>query len=130
MSLNVLLSISFASLFERMGWMPHGGLALANTVATSLEMIGLLLLMRKRLRGLFVRQDLSSIIKGSVASAAMGGALWIWLENLGGNNAWIVAGGGILLGLLVYLIGVLILRVKDARRAIGYLWERLNPTPR
>ncbi len=130
MSLNVLLSISFASLFERVGWMPHGGLALANTVATSLEMIGLLLLMRKRLRGLFAKQDLSNIIKGSVASAAMGGALWIWLETLGGNKAWIIAGGGILLGLLVYLIGVLTLGVKDARRVIGHLWERVNPTPR
>lgn len=126
MTLNVLLSIGLSSLFKRIGWMPHGGLALANTLATSIEMVGLLYLMRKRLQGLFIREDLSGIIKGIATSAVMGAVLWIWLDNLGGSSAWIVAGGGILLGLLVYAIGVIVLGVKDAKQVIGYLKGRFH----
>ena len=40
---------------------PHGGLALANSLATALEMVGLLLLMRRRLNGL----DGGSILAGA-----------------------------------------------------------------
>ncbi|MBI4769781.1 MAG: murein biosynthesis integral membrane protein MurJ, partial [Chloroflexi bacterium] len=42
MSLNVALSLLFARLFERAGWLPHGGLALANSLATALETAALL----------------------------------------------------------------------------------------
>src|SRR5258708_27543173 len=34
-SLNIILSFAFSALFTRIGWMPHGGLALANSLATS-----------------------------------------------------------------------------------------------
>ncbi|RLD06256.1 MAG: hypothetical protein DRI32_02875, partial [Chloroflexi bacterium] len=51
MSLNIVFSIAFAALFEQIGWMPHGGLALANSLATALEMVLLMILMRKRLSG-------------------------------------------------------------------------------
>ena len=52
MSLNVLFSYMFSREFMKMGWMPHGGLALANTLATALEMVALVILMRRRLGGL------------------------------------------------------------------------------
>jgi putative peptidoglycan lipid II flippase len=48
MSLNVVFSYAFSALFTRLGWMPHGGLALANSIATTLEMAGLLILMRRK----------------------------------------------------------------------------------
>ena len=52
MTLNIIFSLAFAALFSRLGLPPHGGLALANTVATTLEMGLLLFLMRRRLNGL------------------------------------------------------------------------------
>ncbi|MCK5429578.1 MAG: murein biosynthesis integral membrane protein MurJ, partial [Anaerolineales bacterium] len=52
MSLNVVFSYAFSALFFRIGWLPHGGLALANSLATALEMLGLLYLMRGRLNGI------------------------------------------------------------------------------
>ena len=52
MGINVGLSLLFPLLFERWGWMPHGGLALANSLATGLESIALVLLMRRRMKGL------------------------------------------------------------------------------
>jgi len=50
MSLNVVFSFAFAALFKQIGWMPHGGLALANSLATALETIALLVLMRREER--------------------------------------------------------------------------------
>jgi putative peptidoglycan lipid II flippase len=35
MPVNIALSLGLISLFGRLGWMPHGGLALANSVVTT-----------------------------------------------------------------------------------------------
>ena len=66
MSLNVVFSFLFSDLFEKVGWMPHGGLALANSLATALEMVALLVLMRRRLDG----------IHGNVCSKGLGLPCW------------------------------------------------------
>ncbi len=52
MSLNILFSLVFSVLFMSIGWLPFGGLALANSIATGLETAVLLVIMRKRLQGL------------------------------------------------------------------------------
>jgi len=52
MALNALFSFAFVALFSRIGWMPHGGLALANSFATALEAVALFVVMRKRLNGI------------------------------------------------------------------------------
>ncbi|HEX9386759.1 MAG TPA: murein biosynthesis integral membrane protein MurJ, partial [Anaerolineales bacterium] len=52
MGLNVVFSFAFARLFVQIGWMPHGGLALANSLATALEATALFIFMRRRLNGI------------------------------------------------------------------------------
>jgi putative peptidoglycan lipid II flippase len=52
MLLNLVLSITLSRYFERLGWMPHGGLALANSLATALEAAALFIVMRSRLKGM------------------------------------------------------------------------------
>ena len=52
MTLNILFSYALAALFSSWGWMPHGGLALANSLATGLEGAALWLIMRRRLAGM------------------------------------------------------------------------------
>ena len=59
MSLNLVFSLLFSDLFRRIGWAPHGGLALANSLATYLEAFALLFLMRRRLGGLHGRSILA-----------------------------------------------------------------------
>lgn len=124
MTLNVVLSIAFAALFQRIGWMPHGGLALANSLATTIEMVALLLLMGKRLPGLLDKQEWIGTLKGFAASAVMGGAVWYWHNALQGAQAWQVTGGGIVLGLVIYAGCSLLLQVKEARLALRFLQER------
>lgn len=125
MSLNVAFSIGFSSLFRRIGWMPHGGLALANTLATTLEMGGLLWMMNRRLPGLLGGDELRGTIKAFAASAGMGTALWLFLQVLQGSSAWLLAGGGILLGATIYALLVLLLGVREAGQALAEIRRRL-----
>src|SRR5687767_14089455 len=83
MGLNVLFSFAFASLFRQMGWMPHGGLALANSLATALEATALFVFMAKRLKGLegsYIARGLAACM---VASLGMGVSLWFWIHATG-----------------------------------------------
>ena len=65
MSLNILFSYTFSAWFIRLGWMPHGGLALANTLATGLEAGVLFYLMRRRLGSLEGKIILEGMLKAS-----------------------------------------------------------------
>ncbi len=126
MSLNVAFSYAFTYLFQRWGWMPHGGLALANSLATALEMVGLTLIMRRRLGGLGGSQILPGLVKALLAGMLMSGAIWIW-SSLGGNlSGWIFTLGGILLAIVVYGAGLAILRTKEIQQLAGALQQRLQ----
>jgi putative peptidoglycan lipid II flippase len=124
MSLNLVFSITFAALFTRVGWMPHGGLALANSLATALEMIALVVLMRRRLNGLEGRQVSTGVIQAVMASAVMTLGLWGWLNWMGDQSAWVVLGGGILIGAGLYAATLAGLGVREVREAVRFLRRR------
>ncbi len=113
MSLNVLFSFIFTALFKRIGWMPHGGLALANSLATALEMAILTLLMRKRLRGLGGKKILRATSASVVGSAAMGISLWFWLVQTSLQPLWLISLGGVAVGSLIYLLVLVLFRVEE-----------------
>jgi putative peptidoglycan lipid II flippase len=126
MSLNLLFSILFSDWFERLGWMPHGGLALANSLATALEMVGLLYFMRRRLNGLDGRFLMAGVWPALLATLAMSLTLWGWLALSAGRSIWLVAGGGVLLGGAVFGLGVLGLGVGEARVLLRAAGARLG----
>src|SRR5512138_420982 len=72
MGLNVLFSFTFAWLFARAGWMPHGGLALANSLATALEASALFIFMRRRLNGIEGRNIARGFAACLLAALGMG----------------------------------------------------------
>ena len=117
MSLNVGLSIGLSRLFNTWGWMPHGGLALANSIATFLEMGALLIFMRRRLTGLEGRHVLNGLVKALAAAGVMTLALWGWMRATAGASAWLVALGGMLVGALVYVLMLALLRVPELKLA-------------
>lgn len=102
MSLNLVFSLMFSALFARLGWMPHGGLALANSLATFLEMIALLAVMRRRLNGLGGARVWKAVFQSALAALVMAGALSFWLNWAAGRSAALVTLGGAALGALVY----------------------------
>jgi putative peptidoglycan lipid II flippase len=121
MSLNLVFSLAFSALFQRVGWAPHGGLALANSAATALEMGGLLVLMRRRLRGLEGRKILVGLGQALVATLIMSTVLWLWGNRIVVQSAWLATGGGVVLGAGVFGLIVWVIGVREARD----LWEAL-----
>ena len=122
MSLNIGLSFLFVRLFT---YMPHGGLALANSVATGLESIVLVLILRKRLEGLDGKSLFSAIWKSLLASAVMGGVIALWLHFMGAWSKYIVLLGASVLGLLAYVVMMAVLRVPELQSVLARIKTKL-----
>jgi len=126
MSLNVVLSILFSRLFTSIGWMPHGGLALANSLATFLEAFALMFLMRGRLAGIEGKNVLNGAWKALLAGGFMSAALWGW-SNLAGNfSSWVITLGGIAIGVFVYGLAVYILRTPELTRVLEFVKRKVS----
>lgn len=75
MALNVLFSLILIKPLA------HGGLALANALATTLEMMALLWVLRKRLGGWEEKRVLSSLLRASAAAALMGTMVYAAMQQ-------------------------------------------------
>jgi putative peptidoglycan lipid II flippase len=96
-----------------------GGLALANSIATTLEMLLLLWLLHRRLGGVHGRSLAATALRSAAAAAVMAGVLWLWVQwspgLLPGDAAddWLTTIGGILLGFAVYALAGWLLRSEE-----------------
>jgi len=126
MSLNVLFSFLFSAAFSRLGWMPHGGLALANTLATSLEMVGLLWFMRKRLGGLEGKRIWSGVLKAGLSGGLMAISIWGWFSLTRNSSIWILGAGGILIGLAVYTAVLWMLKTSELKQIYQVVRSRFK----
>jgi putative peptidoglycan lipid II flippase len=125
MSLNVLFSLVFSHWFELAGWMPHGGLALANSLATALEAGVLVVLMRRKLSGLKGRYILDGALRAAAATLVMGLVLWLWIDKLQ-QPAWLVGLGGVGLGSLVFGMVALALGIREFQSGVQLVMRRLR----
>ena len=125
MTLNILFSYALAALFSSWGWMPHGGLALANSLATTLEGAALWLIMRRRLAGMQGAQVFSGAFLSLAASALMGAALAGWMVFLKDQPVWFLAGGGVVFGGSVFILFAFVFRIPEMRRVATFLSRRL-----
>jgi putative peptidoglycan lipid II flippase len=123
MALNVLFSLLFSRWFAASGWMPHGGLALANSLATALESGLLLILMRRRLGGLGGPGLTRGILRMTLAGAGMGIGLIAWLTLQSNLPILVHTLGGIGLGAGVYWVISLLLRVQESRSLPTMVFE-------
>jgi len=128
MSLNIVFSFAFSALFASLGWMPHGGLALAMSFATALEMSALFVLMRRRLKGLETLNIGRGLLQAALATAVMSGIILGWLQWGSNYSVWIVAPVGIIAGGMVYALMVFILRVPEVGELIKAIQRRLKTT--
>jgi putative peptidoglycan lipid II flippase len=125
MGLNVAFSFFFARLFSQAGWMPHGGLALANSLATALEAAALFVVMRQRLNGIEGNHIARGFAACALAALGMGAGLWLWIQATGGSAPWIAALGGVALGGILYGAGVLLLHVPETQILIQAIGKRV-----
>ncbi|OJX44764.1 MAG: murein biosynthesis integral membrane protein MurJ [Chloroflexi bacterium 44-23] len=126
MSLNILLSILLGGLFQRIGWMPHGGLALANTIATGLESGALIFLMRRRLQGIDGRNVLRILWKSLAAATIMGLAVVWFLQTVVNQPAWIALFAGAGLGIVVFVFISWLLRVEELKHISQLFLQRVK----
>lgn len=123
---NIVLSLAFSAWFGRIGWMPHGGLALANSLATGLESIALVFLIRKKLGGLegrYVWQGVAVSAAGTALMAvAVVGARWL----LGGGSLAVELFGALGAGLVVYVGLMWALKMPELRGMAGMLVSKIK----
>jgi putative peptidoglycan lipid II flippase len=124
MVLNLVLSLTLPGAFEAWGWIAHGGLALANSIATLLETAALLLLIRGRLDGIEGRRTLTGFAKSGLAALVMGAALLGWRTLLPDAPLLLVGAGGIALGMAVYLGAALLLRAEELQIVVDMIRSR------
>jgi len=126
MGLNVAFSVGFSKLFDEIGWMPHGGLALANSLATALEAAALFIVMRRRLDGIEGRRIAKGFGASVLAAAAMGLGLFAWLEFSSGWGTWLPALGGVVIGAAIYTLAIWALRVPELAFIVRGVKRRLT----
>ncbi len=126
MALNLALSIFFSNLFQSIGWMPHGGLALANSLATFLEVGTLLALLRRKTGGLDGRRSLVALVQAGIAALGMALTLGAWLWLSGGLSAAWQALGGVALGGAVYILLLFVLKVPELYLVLAFLLRRAS----
>jgi putative peptidoglycan lipid II flippase len=126
MLLNVGFSLTLPLLFVALGWMAHGGLAVANSLATTLEVIGLLWIIRSRLGGLEGHRSLPMLLRSTAAAILMGLVLVAFLAAFPGANAVLLGMVSIALGAAVYLGAAWALGVEDIRAVARRLGRRVK----
>jgi len=113
MGLNVIFSFYFSKIFAAIGWLPLGGLALANSFATAIEAAALLIFMRKRLNGIEGKSIADAGWKIGLAGLGMALCLWTWINFTSEMSRSIVAIGGVVLGAVVYFASTILFKVPE-----------------
>ncbi|MBM3126941.1 MAG: murein biosynthesis integral membrane protein MurJ [Chloroflexi bacterium] len=113
MGLNVVFSIAFSIWFESLGWLPLGGLAFANSLATAIEAAALFLQMRKRLNGIEGFHILRGFLFSALAAGAMALCIIPLQQTMKNQNGWVAVPTLILCGGGIYLATLRILRVPE-----------------
>ncbi len=112
--------------FAAQGWPALGALALGFSLSNYLEVGVLLWLLRRKLGHLNGAQFMSGAWRMVLAAAVMGGALWILLSQIDEDAVWLQLVLGVLVGGAVYLLGCLLLRVRELQQMITIGRDRLS----
>ena len=127
----MLLNISLSLLLVRP--LSFGGLALANSTATTIEMLLLLWLLRKRLGGIDGRSVWGTLLRSTVGAVVMALVLKLWVQQ---GSAFppalqnlIVAAGGIMLGIVTYSLVSLLLRSEELALVVAMVRSRGKSRP-
>lgn len=126
MSMNIALSVLLSRFFERVGWFPHGGLALANSIATTIEGMILLVLAKYRLQGLESQRILSGAGRAAAATALMSVTLIAWLNLSSKQPDWLALGVSLALGAGVFAASAAAFGLNEISLAFNWVIGRFR----
>lgn len=124
--INIGLSFLLMTVFADNGWPPHAALALANAIATTLEMAALLILLQPLMGGLFEAGLKSSLTKMTLATTGMVLTLGGLMPLIPTDISWLPGIAGMLLGGLVYFGLAMLIGISELRLVRQRLWRRLH----
>jgi putative peptidoglycan lipid II flippase len=111
-----------------MGPLRHGGIALALSLASAVQFVLLVIFLKSRVRVLDLHRVFVSAVKCLAASLGMGGVIYLarvtWLVSGPDTALWtsiIHLAGLVVLGILLYFIGMAILGSGELRSLLGTL---------
>ncbi|RYD07075.1 hypothetical protein N752_00400 [Desulforamulus aquiferis] len=124
---NVILSLLF------IGPLAHGGLALANSLASLLNTVMLSWYLNKRIPGMWDAGIFKFFGQVAAASAAMAAGAWGvsyyasgLLAGLGTLGLALQVGAGIAAGVAIFLVAVFILKMEEAVLVSSYANKLFN----
>ena len=126
MTINLILSILLVLLFNKIGWIALGGLALSTSIAAYVETGILFGLLRKRLKGIQGRQLAISTLVAILGSLAMSVILIIWTHFMGTHSPVLTTLGGVVIGGAVYGLVLILLRVPEINSLFQWIKRRLS----
>jgi putative peptidoglycan lipid II flippase len=122
-ALNVTLGLTLPPVFTALGVMSHGGLALASALAFTVQMTVLLVWIYRRIGGFDASGLAGQALRVLLASAGMGVALWGWM-CVAPQSALVQSIGGMAVGVTVYAILALALRIEELKQVVAMLFRR------
>jgi putative peptidoglycan lipid II flippase len=119
MVVNIALSFALLPLFETITDFPFIALALANTLATTLETAVLYALLARNFPEIGIARGLGELGRALIGAAVMAGAVYAWLQIAPGGIVGVL--GGVALGAAVYGLAAIALRLELWHFASGFL---------
>ena len=101
---------------------------MANTIATSLEMMVLFIMMRKRLEGIRGKHMLRGTIKSLISTVLMSLVIVIWMSFAAQYSILISSVIGITLGVGVYGLSMVVMKVPETKFIINMVLSRIRRT--
>jgi putative peptidoglycan lipid II flippase len=127
MGVNIVLSLTLTTAFARLGWQPVGGLALANSLATTIEATVLVVLIRRRLDGLAWAAIQRGVFAAISAASVMALGLLAWLALTAGGSDLLIGLGGVALGGGLFYLAARLLGAPEAEQLPKMILPR-SPT--
>ena len=118
------MAVNFALVLFLAEYIGIGGIALASGIAVAVGCIFNYIALLKRDKVLFVRADVTALIKMALSSAVMAVAVYFISSAVNSNLIKLLL--GVSSGVVVYFIMCVILRVDEVKYAINALREKLS----
>jgi len=123
----ISLIVNIAAGIALMGPMRHGGLALATSIGSAVNLTLLIYALRKRIGRIDGHEIIRSLVRSAVSAAVMGvavGFVALWCVPKCVGSTWylvVCVFGSILLGILIYGACAVLLRSQELGAMVGII---------
>jgi len=130
--LTLLANIALSVILAFPLGLRHGGLALATSISSAINMVVLLMILRKRLGDIGARRILLSVLKISLSSIVMGVVVFLFSRWISWNTASDFEGrtlaliGGIPIGVIVFLLCSYLFKSEECHSFTKLIRERMT----